>query len=158
MKVMFFVAYDIVEVILHHAVPPRQTGNVAYYSTFLQHQPRPALRRKLRYLVVHNPIILHANARSRTAAVLLDLLRRWQREILEHPPYSPDMSPCDYDLLAKVKEPLRGTWDNTRDEFIRVIGRSIRRINKDGTADVVLRLPNIWQKVINKEGYHIEGT
>ena len=24
-------------------------------------------------------------------------------------PYSPDMSPCDYSLFAKVKEPLRGT-------------------------------------------------
>ena len=24
-------------------------------------------------------------------------------EILEHPPYSPDISPCDYDLFTKVK-------------------------------------------------------
>ena len=35
--------------------------------------------------------------------------------------YSPDMSPCDYDLLAKVKKPLRGTRYNTRDELIRAI-------------------------------------
>ena len=44
-------------------------------------------------------------ARSHTAAVT-DLLRRWQWGILEHPPYSPDMCPCDYDLFTKVKEPL----------------------------------------------------
>ena len=65
----------------------------------------------------------------------MDLLRRWQWQILEHPPYSPDMSPCDYDLFAKVKEPLRGTRYNTRDELIRAIGRSIRNINKDGRTD-----------------------
>ncbi|KAJ4449293.1 hypothetical protein ANN_00691 [Periplaneta americana] len=55
--------------------------------------------------------------------------------------------PCDYDLFTKVKEPLRGTRYNTRDELIRALGRSIRNINKDGRADDVRRLPNIWQKV-----------
>ena len=48
----------------------------------------------------------HDNAKSHTVAAVTDLLRHWQRDILEHPPYSPDMSPCDYDLLAKMKEPL----------------------------------------------------
>ena len=79
------------------------------------------------------------------------------REILEHPPYSPDMSTCDYNLFPKVKEPLRGTLNNTRDELIRAIGRSIRNTKKDGRADGVLRLTNIWQKVINK-GNYTEGT
>ena len=72
-------------------------------------------------VMVQNPIILHDNARSHTAAVT-DLLHRWQWEILEHPPYSPDMSPCDYDVSAKVKEPLRSTRYNTTDEIIRAIG------------------------------------
>ncbi|KAJ4431732.1 hypothetical protein ANN_20334 [Periplaneta americana] len=90
-KMKFIVAYDIDGVILHHAVPPRQTVNADYYCRFLQHHLRPALRRKRRHLVVQNPIILHDNARSHTAAAVKDLLRRWQWEILEHPPYSPDM-------------------------------------------------------------------
>ncbi|KAJ4441122.1 hypothetical protein ANN_10972 [Periplaneta americana] len=72
-KMMFIVAYDIDGVILHHAVPPRQTANADYYSRFLQHHLRPPLR-------------------SHTAAAVKDLLRRWQWEILVHPPYSPDMS------------------------------------------------------------------
>ena len=35
-------------------------------------------------------------------------------------------------------------------ELIRAIGWAIRNINKDGRAYGVRRLPNIWQKVINK--------
>ena len=96
--------------------------------------------------MVQNPIILHNNARSHTAAVT-DLLRRWKWEILERPP---DMSSCDYDLFVEVKEPLRRIRYNTRDELIRAIGQSIQNINKDGHADGVRRLINIWQKVINK--------
>ena len=92
------------------------------------------------------PIILHENARGRTAAAVTDLLRRWQWEILEHPPYSPYISPCDYDLFAKVKEPLRWTWYSTRDELIRAIRQSKRNINKDERADGVRRLPDILTK------------
>ena len=66
-------------------------------------------------LVVQNLIILHDNERSHTAAVVTDFLRRWLWEILEHPPYSPNMSPCDDYLFAKVKERLRGTQYNTRE-------------------------------------------
>ena len=87
---------------------------------------------------------------SHTAAAVTDLLRLWQWEILEHPPYSLHVSSCDYDLFAKVKEPLRGIRDNTRYKLIRAIGWSIRNINKDGRADGVHRFTNIWEKVINK--------
>ncbi|KAJ4450833.1 hypothetical protein ANN_02264 [Periplaneta americana] len=73
-KVMFIVAYDIDGVILHHAVPPRQTVNADYYCRFLQHHLRLALRRKRRHLGVQNPIILHDNAKSHTAAAVKDLL------------------------------------------------------------------------------------
>ena len=71
-------------------------------------QPRLSrVQEKTSHLVVQNTIILHDCARSHTAAAVTVLLRRWKWEILEHPPYSPDMNPCDYDLFAKVKEPLR---------------------------------------------------
>ena len=63
--------------------------------------------RKWRHLVVQNPAILQGNAVSPTAAAVKDLLRRWQWQILEHHRTHP-MSPCDYDLSAKVKETLRG--------------------------------------------------
>ena len=91
------------------------------------------------------PIILHGNVRSHTAAALTDLLRIWQWDILEHPLYSLNIGPWDYDFFAKS---LRGTRYNARDGLIPAIGRSIRNVNKDGRADGVRRLPNIWQKVI----------
>ena len=68
------------------------------------------------------------------------------------------MSPCDYDLFAKVKEPLRVTQYNTSDELIYAIWWSIRNINKDGCIDGVRCIPYIWQKVIKKGDDCIEGT
>ena len=60
------------------------------------------------------------------------------------------MSPWVYNLFTKMKEPLWGTQYNTRGELICAIERSIWNINKDGCTHGLRRLPNIWQKVINK--------
>ena len=94
---------------------------------------------------VQNPIILRDNARRHTAAVT-DLLCRWQRDILEHSPCSPDMCLCDYNVSAKAKEPLRGIRYNTRNEFIHDIWRLIRNINKYGRADSVRRFQTFGKR------------
>jgi hypothetical protein len=54
----------------------------------------------------------------------------------------------DYDLFAKMIEPLRGTRYSTREEIIGAVGRSLLDINRSGRADGVRRLPQIWQKVV----------
>jgi hypothetical protein len=65
------------------------------------------------------------------------LLGRWRWAILEHPSHSPGIRPCDYDLFAKMKEPLRGTRHSTREEIIRAVGRLLLDINRSGHADGV---------------------
>jgi hypothetical protein len=42
----------------------------------------------------------------------------------------------DYDLFAKMKEPLRGTRYNTREEIIGAVGRSLLDINRVDTLMV----------------------
>jgi histone-lysine N-methyltransferase SETMAR len=102
-------------------------------------------------------IILRDSARAHTADAVEDLLRRWRWELLEHPPHSPDMSPRDYDLFAKMKEPLRGTRYSTTEEIIHAVGRSLLDINRSGRSDGVPRLPQIWQVVVHMGGDYIEG-
>ena len=48
-------------------------------------------RESVKHLMVQNPIILHDNASNHTAVAAKVLLRRWQWQIREHPPHSPDM-------------------------------------------------------------------
>ena len=46
------------------------------------------------------------------------------------------MSLCDYDLFAKMKEPLRGIRYNTREAIIRAVGRSLLDINRSNALMV----------------------
>jgi hypothetical protein len=108
-KVMLIVAYDGEGVIISHAVPLGQNVNAAYYQHFLEHNLHPAMQRKCPHVLRDNPpCVLQDNARHVAGAVSnLLLVQRWYWKVLKHPPYSPDMSPCDYDLFPRLKEPLR---------------------------------------------------
>ena len=80
------------------------------YNLLLLLKPhlRPALRRKRLQTIENGSLVLHDNARCPVANRVHSLIRRWKWQLLQHPPNSPDMSPCEYDLFSKIKEPLRG--------------------------------------------------
>ena len=100
-KVMVILAYDCQGILVCHRVREGLTVNAAYYSLFLVYQLRCAARTK-RSELLDNAIILHDNATTHTAATVQRRLQRWRWEVLPHLPYSPDLSPCDYDLIPKI--------------------------------------------------------
>jgi len=67
------------------------------------------------------------------------------------------LSPCDFYLIPKMKEPLRGIRFRTVPEILQAADRSIRTINTTGAAKGILRLPHRWQRVVHNAGDYIEG-
>jgi hypothetical protein len=51
--------------------------------------------------------------------------------VLEHPPYSPDLAPCDFYLFPKVKSALKGT----RFETVEAVKEKAARIMKELTEE-----------------------
>ena len=68
----------------------------------------------------------------------------------------PVASPCDFHLIPKMKEPLRGIRFRTVPEILQAVDRSIRTINTTGAAKGILRLPYRWQLVVHNAGDYIE--
>ena len=81
----------------------------------------------------HGPLVPLATGHSGTSTLLTRYRSMWLRS------------------FRQSERTTARTRYNTRDELIHAIGWSIRNINKDGRADGVRCLPNIWQKVINKD-------
>ena len=82
---------------------------------------------------------------------------RWVWEVLFHPPHSPDLSPCEYDLIPKLKETLRDIRYKTVPDILQAVGRSVRNIDRTGTATGIWRLPHRWQRVVDNAGDYVEG-
>ena len=128
----------------------------AYYRDWMQE-----LRRKMHKnrpdLLGDGPLILHDNARPHLGKVVTDLLSKYEWEVLPHAPYSPDMSPPDFDLFPKLKEPMRGHRFSSLEEVSAAVTRAIRGLNKSGTLNGIENLPKRWDAVNEKEGDYIEG-
>jgi len=58
----------------------------------------------------------------------------------------------DFDLIPKMKEPLRDIRFRTVPEILQAVDRSIRTINTTGAAQSILRLPHRWQRVVHNAG------
>ena len=129
---MVILAYDVQRVILFHFMPLGETVNAQHCVAYLQNHLRRAVRRKR--LELQNMIIC--------MIMLLHIRRRWRWEVLEHPPYSPDLSSCDYDLISKFKAPLRGQRFRTRDDIATAVRRLIMTNFRHGEADGIRRLPH----------------
>ncbi|PNF37845.1 hypothetical protein B7P43_G08373 [Cryptotermes secundus] len=102
-------------------------------------------------------IILHDNAHLHIRNVVTEKLRQYGWEVLPHAPYSPDMSPPDFDLFPKLKKPMRGRCFPSLEELSAALTRAIRQINKDGVLDGTVKLPTRWDSVFEKQGDYIEG-
>jgi hypothetical protein len=62
-----------------------------------------------------------------------------------------------FDLISKMKEPLRGIRFRSVPEILQAVDRSIRTLNTTGAAKGILRLPHRWQRGVHNAGDYIEG-
>ena len=67
-------------------------------------------------------MLLHDNARPHTANLITDKLQRFGWETLKHPPYSPDLFPCDVHIFWRPEE--RQSWTSVS------IGRGSARVDQ----------------------------
>ena len=51
---------------------------------------------------------LHDNVRPHASGAVSEILEKYGCQMLPHPPYSPDISPPDFDLFPELKKPLCG--------------------------------------------------
>jgi histone-lysine N-methyltransferase SETMAR len=68
-------------------------------------------------------VLLHDNARPYTAAGTRALLEHFSWELFDHPPYSRDLAPSDYNLftLTYLKNWLRSQPFNNNEELMEVV-------------------------------------
>jgi histone-lysine N-methyltransferase SETMAR len=104
-KVMATVFWDHKGVLLVDFLTKGDTVNADRYCDTLS-RLREAIRRKPPGLLRTGVVLLHDNARPHSANRTRELLRRYHWDVLDHPPYSPDLAPSDFHLFGPLKKYL----------------------------------------------------
>jgi histone-lysine N-methyltransferase SETMAR len=101
--------------------------------------------------------VRHDNSRTHASGAVSEILEKYGWQVLPHPPYSPDMSPPDFDLFPKLKKTLLGKRFRSIEEVSNGVTRVIRRINNESVLTGIQDLPKRWTAVIKHNGDYIEG-
>ncbi len=76
--------------------------------------------------------------------------------MVPHPPYSPDLAPCDFSIFPLLKSKLRGQRFTLR-ELEDVTSKELRSWNQDIFRKAIDKLPLRWGKCVQAEGDFFEG-
>ncbi|UYV61217.1 hypothetical protein LAZ67_1003894 [Cordylochernes scorpioides] len=109
-KTMSIVFFDIRGIVHCEFVPQGQTVNSAFYLEVLRRLKRRIAR--VRTDIKDTVKLHHDNATSHTAFIITNFLARSNTPVIPHPPYSPDLAPCDFFLFPRLKREMKGKhWE-----------------------------------------------
>jgi len=100
----------IVRVLSIMNLPSEQTITGEYYLTVLKRLMSRIRRILPEYKDESSWCLLHDNAPSHTSLIVRRFLTKNSVCVLNHPPYSPDLAPCDFSLFQKLKMKLKGIY------------------------------------------------
>ena len=114
---------------------------------YIQKVLRPAVHRKRSEFLAGCPIVLHDNSAPHISEGMTTLLVHYKWETLSHPPYSPDLSPCDFDLFPRLKENMRGVRFKDLEELKDAVANQVRIYEHGCLATGIQKLPRRWSSV-----------
>ena len=154
-KIMAVFFFDSEGVIYRYIVPRGTTVTGNLYIEILANL-RDAVNKKRPHLRDQRWLLHHDNAPSHTAGKVMEFLHRNDIEIVPHPPYSPDLAPCDFFYFPNLKLPLRGNHFQTDNELIRAVGDVERDLQKNGLLHVFYKWTERLRKCIDIGGGYVE--
>lgn len=139
------------QVFTYEIFPAGTTIDSIAYLNFLEHRVFPEVTRKK----MGRPIILHDNAKPHKNRIVMEFLQDKRWEELEHPAYSPDMSPPDMHGINLLKAPMKGKQFQSQDELIRNYEERIREINEQHLSLGITMLPDRWRAIHQGGGIYV---
>ena len=101
--------------------------------------------------------LLHDNASSHKCEVVKSFLASEMVKVLNHPPYSPDLSPCDFFLLPRLKKMLSGNKYTSRSSLGSAIYQCLQQIPKEDYLSAFRDWVKRLQKCVSVKGDYFEG-
>jgi len=89
-------------------VPPGQTVDQQFYLKVLKRLCNSVWKKQPEMLINGDWILHHDNAPADTALSVQQFLAKNNMTVIPHPPYSPNLAPCDFFLFPRMKGQMKG--------------------------------------------------
>ncbi|GFV43189.1 mariner Mos1 transposase [Trichonephila clavipes] len=122
------------------------------YNTSLLDKLKTELAEKRQHLQRKKILFHQDNAPSHTSVVAMVKIYEIRFELLDHPPYSPDLAPSDFFLFLHLKIALRGERFSSNEEAITFVNNCFAEKNSQYYLDGLQR----WGKCVELQGDYVQ--
>jgi [histone H3]-lysine36 N-dimethyltransferase SETMAR len=155
-KSLLTVFFDSKGVIHHEFLPKGQTVNQVYYKQVLLNLLVKIRKKRPEMWTTGLWFLQHDNAPAHTALSIRDFLAQKQISVLPHPPYSPDLAPCDFFLFPKIKLDLKGKRFDDIETIQSNLAAQLKRLTPQDFQHCFEQWYKRWDKCISSEGHYFE--
>nr|XP_042913904.1 histone-lysine N-methyltransferase SETMAR-like [Parasteatoda tepidariorum] len=113
-------------------------------------------RTKDQGLLTEGVVLLHDNARPHVSRVTHMELAKFKWETLDHPPYSPGMSSCDFHVFGPLKKRLKGKRFNLDDALKDAVQDWVSSRPQEFWEQGILQLVHQWDRCAQDYGVYFE--
>lgn len=155
-KALLCVWWDHIGIIHFELLKMGQTITADIYCQQLE-RLREVLKAKRSALVNRGRIVFHQdNARPHTAKVTQMKIKGFDWDILQHPPYSPDISPSDFHLFRSLQHFLVGKRFEDIDAIKIALTEFFDSKKPSFYEEGFQKLVQRWSDVVNNDGEYID--
>jgi len=120
-RVLLITFFDVRSIVRSEFLPQGQTISQRVYKEILRRLLRSVREKRGELWRDKSWLLHHDNAPAHKALSIRQFLAEKNIAVLEQPPYSPDLAPCDFFLFPKLKGIIKGT----RFEVVEAISRAV---------------------------------
>lgn len=144
-KVMATIFWDSKGIILIDFLQKGKTITGPYYSELLD-QFDKKIKETRPHLAKKKVLFHHDNAPAHSSKIVTAKLTQLRYELLPHPPYSPDLAPCDFFLFPNMKTWLGGKKFRSNEEIIAETEAYFEEFDKSYFLEGLKKWPKRWEK------------
>ena len=154
MLISFFDANGIVH---KEFVPPGQTVNQQFYLELLKRLCNSVQKKRPEMWSSGDWFLHHNNAPAQTALSVQQFLAKNNMTVISHPPYSPDLAPCDFFLFPRMKCKMKGKHFADVSEVKKKMPKVLNNSSTEEFQKCFQQWEKGWYKCIESKGEYFEG-
>jgi len=156
LKAMLIIFFDIQGIVMTEWVPSSQRVNQQFYIEVLM-KLRERVGRKRPELWRNGWILHQRSAPAHNTLSVKQFLAKYNITVLERPPYSPDLTPCDFFPFPKIKSVLKGTHFVLVENVKAKTAVIVNSLTEHDLRNCFEHWQHHMQLCVNSEGNYFEG-
>jgi len=157
LKTMLICFFDQEGIVHRKFVSPGMTVNADFNCDVLRRLRENVRRKRPQKWQNQNLIFHHANAPAHRSFKVSQFLAKKNMTVIPHPPYSPDLAPCDCFLFPKLNLRMKGRRFDTNEEIQEESQRVLGTIPKRDFQGCFQAWQKRWDRCIRAKGEYFEG-